>query len=1011
MSGQRFRFQLRWFAVWFALGLCVLAFAVRTQLSADNIESETSVVAPISVSADYASEGKSEDGQRVLILRGHCRIQQASTIATAQKAVIFQTSASNKESLALYLEDDVHVEQVGQSDQQPNAFLQLNAPPNGVASQFRFRSTNENVEQDALYPRAVTRRRTAQRSTLTQTQFVVPSQEQPTLSLPTSPASDSLRRVRISPRNSTSFQLDSKLSDKTVPAEQVTTITGGVNVVIEGIKQFDVIDLSADNVVIWTEGSENGQFNFDSVQTQDTPYQVYLEGNIVVRQGYNVLKAERAYYDAREDRGLMLDADLAVKAPELQGAQLRVKAERLRQNSRNEFHASNAWATTSQFGKPGYRIQASDIFVEPYYAESLQLPRVGEPFTANSFDPSSTPPKYREVPYVTSLNNTFILDEYPLFYLPYVAAPADATKIPLRSLTFQSDRVFGQQVRSTWDILQIFGISEPEGTTLNFNADYLSKRGPGLGLDGKYLTNDFLGIPGTAFGDGLGYYIYDGGADNLGLDRRQLDPLENNRGRFNWRHQQTGPYGFKFIGEAGLLSDRNFLEQFYESEFDTGKDVESLVNLTQTQDNWQWGLLARTTPMEFENNTAWLPRGDFTFLGEPLLGGWLSWSSHSMAGYAQLNQADTPNIAGDLFSPLPYYADLTGGVAMTRHELAAPLDFGAFNLVPYAWGEVAGWSNDFTHDSLSRVVGSAGVRGSMMMSKSNPEIQSSIFNLNGLTHKMVFDFDWSITETNRDISLIPQWNEFDDNAQERFRERLLVNTFGGTLPPQFDPRNFAIRSGAGSSVTAPYHELVNDMHVVRFGWRHRLQTKVGPPERLRTKDWMTLDLDASLFPDSSRDNFGKSFGLLGARYAWHVGDRTSILSNAYYDLFGGAMQLWNVGVLNQRSERGSLYAGVRQVKGQGFKSEILTASASYAMSEKWISTVGTAYDLAEGRNRGQSLTLTRVGADFLIHFGTNIDPSKNNFGVGISVEPRFGGKSSGGAQSTQLSNLLGIQQR
>ena len=279
------------------------------------------------------------------------------------------------------------------------------------------------------------------------------------------------------------------------------------------------------------------------------------------------------------------------------------------------------------------------------------------------------------------------------------------------------------------------------------------------------------------------------------------------------------PNGFKLLGETGYLSDRNFLEQFYESEFDTGKDIESVSRLTQTNDNWQWGLLLRTTPFEFENNTAWLPRGDFTVLGEPLLNGWLSWSSHTMAGYAQLNQADPPNIPGDLFTPLPYYADLNGGVAMTRHELSAPLNFGAFNVVPYAWGEVAGWSNDFTNNSLSRLVGSAGVRGSIMFSKVLPDVHSQMFNLNGLNHKMVFDFDWSTTQSNRDISLIPQWNEFDDNAQERFRERLLVNTFGGTLPPQFDPRNFAIRSGAGSGVTAPYHELVGDLNVLRLGDR------------------------------------------------------------------------------------------------------------------------------------------------------------------------------------------------
>lgn len=382
-----------------------------------------------------------------------------------------------------------------------------------------------------------------------------------------------------------------------------------------------------------------------------------------------------------------------------------------------------------------------------------------------------------------------------------------------------------------------------------------------------------------------------------------------------------------------------------------------------------------------------------------------------MAGYAQLNQADPPNIGGDLFSPLPYYADLNGGLAMTRHELSAPLDFGPFNLAPYVWGEAAGWSNSFSGDNIGRLVGSVGVRGSIQFSKYMPWVQSRIFDLNGLAHKMVFDVDWSVTEANRTLGTgggpndIPQWNEFDDNSQERFRQRLLVNTFGGTLPPQFDPRNFAVRTGAGSSVTAPWHELVDDMHVVRLGWRNRWQTKTGPFENQQVKDWMTLDLEASLFPNSTRDNFGETAGLLGSRYAWYLGERTTFLANAYYDVFNGGMELWNLGLLNQRSKRGSLYAGIRQVKGFGLDSQIFTASASYTMSEKWIGTIGTAYDLAEGRNRGQSFTLTRVGADFLFHIGGNMDVSKNNAGLAISIEPRLGPVNNRGGQ--QLSNLLG----
>ncbi len=1009
MPGQRISHRLRLLVVWCALGLCTLGLMLRSELTADNTVS-TAIDAPISISADYATEGKSEDGQRVLILRGRCRIEQAQTVATARQIVIWQASAAGRESLAAYLEDDVKVEQVGQSDQQANAYLQLSAASGRVAGQFRFRSTNDRVEQDALFQRALARRRSVQRAALTQTQFVLPT---PTESRPagarlaplSATAPERLRHIRVSPRSAMPINIQSEKSTSTVPPEQVTILTGGVNLVIEGLEQIDVIDLSADRVVIWTEVNEQNQFSFDLVQPREAPYQVYLEGNIVARQGNNVLRAERAYYDAREDRGLLLDAELSVKPPQLLGHRVRVRAEKIRQTSRNEFHASNAWTTTSQFGKPGYRIQSSDIFVEPYYSQPLELPQLGGSFDSGRVNPLTGAPRYQEVPWITSLNNTFILDDSPLFYLPYVSGPVEKPNIPLRQLSVNSDRVFGQQLRTSWDLLQLLGVDEPAGTSLNLDLNYFSQRGPSIGLGGNYQIQDLFGIPGPTIGEGIGNYIYDDGHDNLGLDRRDLNPPENNRGRLTFRHRHELPQGFTLQHEFGYLSDRNYLEQFYENEFDTGKDIESLTSLRQQIDNWQWSLLLRGHPFEFENNTQWLPRGDLTRLGQPLFGDWLSWSSHSYAGYANLYRADPPNVVGDLYSPLPYYSNLSGGVAMTRHELSAPLNLGPLNVVPYAWGEAAGWSEDFNGNSMSRVVGSVGVRGSMLFWKVMPCVQSRIFNLNGLAHKMVFDVDWSITDSSRSLSQIPQWNEFDDNAQERFRQRLLVNTFGGVLPGQLEPRFFAVRSGAGSSVTAPYHELVDDLHVLRFGWRHRLQTKVGPPERLRIKDWMTLDLEASLFPNASRDDFGKDFGLFGARYAWNVGDRTSLLANAAYDFFDGGMQLWDFGVLNQRSTRGSVYAGIRQVKAQGFESQILTANASYAMSDKWISTVGTAYDLAEGRNRGQSLTLTRVGADFLIHFGTNVDVSKDNFGVALSIEPRFGAFNS---QSTQLSNLLGI---
>src|SRR4029077_8858555 len=129
----------------------------------------------------------------------------------------------------------------------------------------------------------------------------------------------------------------------------------------------------------------------------------------------------------------------------------------------------------------------------------------------------------------------------------------------------------------------------------------------------------------------------------------------------------------------------------------------------------------------------------------------------------------------------------------------------------------------------------------------------------------------------------------------------------------------------------------------------------------------------------NRDDFGQRFGLLTARYAWNVSPRTSILADALYDLFPNAPQLWNVAILSQRSERGSVYLGLRELRGGGqLDSEILTASYSYQMSPKWISTMGPAYDPAENRNAGQSFTITRVGVDFIVSVAGNYDVSTGN---------------------------------
>ncbi len=891
------------------------------------------------------------------------------------------------------------------------------------------RPANESPgTDDPTYKRALARRTKSSKGTVRQVQLPAAEEEIDSdfRSFQLQPPTGGIRRVRVFSRSGGTFQIESEPSRNTTPPEQKIIIKGGLTVLIDTVEQqgprsAGPIDLTADQVVIWTDEASSQNFGGELTQPEEMPLQVYLEGNVVVRQGTHVLRANQAFYDVREERALLLDAEVRTSAPGING-KVRVRAQRLRQIARDTYQAQRAFITTSEFAKPGYRMQASEIFIEP------------RPETAwwatdeREVDPVTGEPVEGPTLWATSLNNTFFVESVPIFYFPYLSAPAEDPNIPLRDIQFQSDRIFGQTIRTRWDIFKLTGLDRPLYTRWDLNLNYMTLRGPQIGTLENYRGTGRFGLDGLYNGAGYTLFTEDHGHDNLGGDRGNLIPATKDRGGILHRDRQDFTPNDTLLSEIGYLSDRNWLEQYRELEFDTGKDYETKLYFRHLQDNWSWSAWGRPRLYNYYNTTEWLPRGDLFGLAEPLFGGVLTWSSHTYAGYANQQIATKPTDPNDLYTVLPFEGNGSGLVASSRHEIDMPFQLGPINFVPYALGEDTYWGDAFHNidsttpvdgrifsamqvdeGSLNRLYGSLGMRGSFEMWKTYPQVQSELFNLNGMAHKMVFDANYSYSESSQPLSAVPQYNEFNDNAQEQFQRRLLVNTWGGTLPEQFDPRFFAVRSGAGASVTAPYNELVDNMNVLRMGWRHRLQTKVGPVNAQRIKNWMTLDLETSYFPDYNRDNFGTPFGLYTGRYVWYAGDRTTVTANTLFDTFDNPERLWSLGVISQRSTRGSVYLGVRDIQGGSvLHSEIFTASYSYVMSPKWISSVGTAYDLGEHMNRGQTVGITRVGADFLMNFGVTVDPTKSNFGVAFSIQPRFaklGGNN--GGMGSQLGSLLG----
>lgn len=975
----------------------------------------------ISVSADF-SEGWREGETEVYVLRGDCLLQQGEIAVKCEQMVMWrehrQTSAGIPqtgavERLAVYLEKNVRYTRDGRDMTDTEMFVRLTTTQ-PTRMKFKHRLPETTGQESPLFQHAVKFLNQPELPPgVEPTQYVVPEDIANPSQLELvqfQPADSSLRRLRIFRRSSQPFNATSRRSDDTIPPEQITTINGGIQVLIDGVSlpdsTFEVgtIDLSADRVVIWTEANGSEEFRQEMLQSRDSQMQLYLEGNIIIRQGNRKIEASRAFYDARSQRALIIDAELRAYVPQLR-SDIRVRADRIRQLSPDHLHAQNAWTSTSQYGKPGYRIQSTDVYLENRPTQSWLGP---QPLT---IDPETGQPVRPESLWMTSINNTFILEDFPLLYTPIVSGPAENPNLPIRNLNISQNRIFGLQAEVTWDLEQIFGMQLPDTIDWVLRTDYYTERGPRLGTDFEYKGWGLMGPNPTSRGDATVDLMYDDDRDNLGRDRRTVPLEENTRGMALWEHQERLPYDLLLRTELGYVSDRNYLEQYYESDFDRIKDIETLAYLQQNLDNWSWSLLARPELNDFEASTEWLPKADLYALSEPLFNSLLTYSSHSSVGYGMIEPGDpSPFPADDIWNPLPYLAPVEGMVAMTRQQVDAPFTLGPINFVPFVMGEAAYWDEDLTGSSLDRLVGQAGARAHMMMWKMYPYVQSEIFNLRGLMHKIDFNAEYTYTDSSTNYAGIPQYNEFDENAQERFRRRLLTNTFGGALPLEpgfatspYDPRFYIIRSGAGSSVTSPYHELIEDQQALRFSVRQRLQTKKGPPERTRVEDWMIFEAGAAFFPDSQRDNFGEDFGLIYGDYEWRIGARNKVVANATLDTFGLGQQNWSVGLLSQRSLRGSAYLGYRQNSGGLLNSQTITASYSYVMSPKWISTFGTAYDIGERQNRGQSLTITRVGEYALMHVGGSYDASKDNLNFTISFEPKIGPFNS---TSTQLSSLL-----
>src|SRR5262249_46630546 len=157
--------------------------------------------------------------------------------------------------------------------------------------------------------------------------------------------------------------------------------------------------------------------------------------------------------------------------------------------------------------------------------------------------------------------------------------------------------IFGFQLFSTWNMYDLVGLTPLPGTRWSLHLDEMTVRGPALGTDFEFAGKDQFGIPNRYEGLFKAYGMHDAANDVLGGNRGQVQytsptttvPVTHPdwRGRIFFREQlQELPAGFTVQTQLSWLSDHNFLEQFYQPEFDNELNQETFLYVKQQQYNW-----------------------------------------------------------------------------------------------------------------------------------------------------------------------------------------------------------------------------------------------------------------------------------------------------------------------------------------------------------------------------------------------------------------------------------------
>lgn len=600
----------------------------------------------------------------------------------------------------------------------------------------------------------------------------------------------------------------------------------------QGDERAPGLKLTCESLVVWRTPT-------DKTDAQGNPVlrtELYAEGNVRFERGREVLFGNRMFFDLENNKGLVDRARYATRLK--QGERLVplvIRARRFRLLDGQRSIAQDAFFTTSSFGDPGYRFQASNILITSNIAEgklntlhSRSVLRIREPSGRN---------------------------DIPFMFFPYLALSAE-DDFPLKKIEVGNDGRFGFFAFTEW--------GQKIGTWGSWllDLDYSVDRGIGVGPGVEY---DALDKAGNEYRGTIRTYFIRDRLEGSGEEEETGQEVpQSNRYRFRWQHRhQLDSVSPKLTLdlEVSKISDRGFLREFFEEELREEKQQETIAFLRKQHDNHQASVLFKTELNDFITATEYYPQLRLDTVAEPLVDGsrifrnlYLTSSNQIAYLRRQVDSARQEQVVLDEETGEETVEQIETDDGETQfrgdfdQRLNYPIRLGEWGINPFI-GVRPGFFSA-SEGRNARLVGSAGIRVDTQYSRLY-RVHVPGLDISNVQHVITPEIRYTnIFAADPEPDDLIFFDEVDTVGQLQIITLKLLNRFKTRRFKH--PRHDAVRF---PGPRRPYREPVE------FDRRQRQGDVV---------EFVYWSMQLPIYPNASRDNFGSTLGDLDVEFDWEI---------------------------------------------------------------------------------------------------------------------------------------------